>query len=293
MGRIHCVCCHLGLLCETSSLSSYDSLKKCIYQLEKQQQGHEQLLTYDPESNERSTLLADQDVISTDAMFIPLLDRELRKITTFYEHQEKELINDLEDLEKSLLEQEDVGLRRRYYDDLTDEDDDDDSLDESLSPGRRRQPPNRQRRYSGSGRRWSTSVYLPQSRIDSSVSYVHFVARSGPVSESPVRRRTSISSIEDIHPEPDDSPKATKSTLRRLSNTFNNLRESFSSNHDLDHTIWTARSDYAYDMRLLFKRRIRNLHIAFTNLRSYVEVNYSGFRKIIKKYVFNMSFFTI
>lgn len=131
----------------------------------------------------------------------------------------------------------------------------------------------------------------PLSHIDSTISYVHFVARSGPISESPVRRRTSISSVEDIHPEPDDSPKPTRGTLGRLSNTFNNLRESFSSTHDLNHTVWTARSDYAYDMRLLFKRRIRNLYIAFTNLRSYVEVNYSGFRKIIKKYVFNMSFY--
>jgi phosphate transporter len=161
VGRIHRVCCHLEPLCEISSLFSYDSLKKCIYQLEKQQQGQEQILTYDPESNERSTLLAEHDVISTDAMFIPLLDRELRKIATFYEHQEKELIDELENLEKSLLEQEDVGLGRRYYDDLTDEDDEDDSLDESLSPERRRQPPNHQRRGSASGRRWSTCAYLP------------------------------------------------------------------------------------------------------------------------------------
>ena len=126
------------------------------------------------------------------------------------------------------------------------------------------------------------------SHNDSTIPYVHFVARRGAVSESPVRRRTSISSTDEIHPEPDDSPRPTRSTLRRLSNTFNNLRESFSSTHDLDHTVWSARSDYAYDMRLLFKRRIRDLYTAFTNLRSYVEVNYSGFRKIIKKYVFNM-----
>ena len=132
----------------------------------------------------------------------------------------------------------------------------------------------------------------PLSHIDSTVSsYVHFVARGGPMSESPVRRRTSMSSMEDICPEPDENPKTTKGTLRRLSDTFNNLRESFSSTHDLDHSVWTARSDYAYDMRLLFKRRIRILYIAFTNLRSYVEVNYSGFRKIVKKYVFNMSFY--
>ena len=145
-----------------SFLVSYDSLKKCIYQLEKQQHGHEQLLTYDPESNERSTLLAEQDTISTDAMFIPLLDRELRKIVTFYEHQEKELINDLEDLEKSLLEQEDAGMGLRYYDDVTDEDDDDDdSLEDSRSPAMRRQSLSHQRRNSVSGRRHrSTSASL-------------------------------------------------------------------------------------------------------------------------------------
>jgi hypothetical protein len=131
------------------------------------------------------------------------------------------------------------------------------------------------------------------SQIDSTISYFHIIARSGPISESPVRRRASMSSMEDIHPEPDASPKPAKGTLGRLSHTFNNLRESFSSSHDLEHTVWTARSDYAYDTRLLFKRRIRNLYIAFTNLRSFVEVNYSGFRKIIKKYVFNIYFFRV
>ena len=114
--------------------------------------------------------------------------------------------------------------------------------------------------------------------------------RSGAMSESPIRRRTSISSsMEEIHPEHQDDiiSKPIKGTLDRLSNTFNSLRGSFSSSHhDLDNTVWMARSDYAYDIRLLFKRRIRNLYIAFTNLRSYVEINYSGFRKIIKKYVF-------
>lgn len=126
--------------------------------------------------------------------------------------------------------------------------------------------------------------------IDTTFLCLYFVAESAYVSESPVRRRTSISSVEDIHPEPDGSTKAAKGTLGKLTNTFNNLRESFSSTHDLDNTVWTARSGRAYDIRLLFKRRIRNLYIAFTNLRSYIEINYSGFRKIVKKYVFNMSF---
>ncbi|KAF4597064.1 low-affinity phosphate transporter [Pleurotus pulmonarius] len=48
--------------------------------------------------------------------------------------------------------------------------------------------------------------------------------------------------------------------------------------------IWTSQSNYAYDTRLLYKRRITTQYIALTSLKAYVEVNYSGFRKILKKY---------
>ena len=40
------------------------------------------------------------------------------------------------------------------------------------------------------------------------------------------------------------------------------------------------------DIQLLFKRRIANIYLSLTSLRSYVELNYSGFRKILKKYVY-------
>ncbi|KAG1902987.1 SPX domain-containing protein [Suillus fuscotomentosus] len=33
-----------------------------------------------------------------------------------------------------------------------------------------------------------------------------------------------------------------------------------------------------------FKRKITNLYITLSSLKSYVEVNYSGFSKILKKY---------
>lgn len=48
-------------------------------------------------------------------------------------------------------------------------------------------------------------------------------------------------------------------------------------------TIWNGKSNYAWDIQLLFKRRITNLYLTATSLRSYVELNYSGFRKILKK----------
>ncbi len=41
--------------------------------------------------------------------------------------------------------------------------------------------------------------------------------------------------------------------------------------------------NYAWDVQLLFKRRITNLYLTATSLKSYVELNYSGFRKILKK----------
>src|SRR5882757_3181807 len=84
------------------------------------------------------------------------------------------------------------------------------------------------------------------SHIDTTISCVHFVARR-PVSESPVGQRTSISSMEDIHPELDDNSKPTKGTLGILSNTLSNIRESFSPARDPDSTIWMARTDHAYD----------------------------------------------
>lgn len=48
-------------------------------------------------------------------------------------------------------------------------------------------------------------------------------------------------------------------------------------------TVWTAKNNYARDTQLLFKRRITKLYVSTILLRSYVELNYSGFRKILKK----------
>jgi phosphate transporter len=72
-------------------------------------------------------------------------------------------------------------------------------------------------------------------------------------------------------------------TIGRLANklTPDFMRSSVTSS--ILENVWTSKSDYAYDTRLLFKRRITTLYISVTSLKSYVEVNYSGFRKILKK----------
>jgi SPX domain len=49
-------------------------------------------------------------------------------------------------------------------------------------------------------------------------------------------------------------------------------------------SIWNSRSNYARDVRMVYKRRITTLYLTATSLRSYVELNRTGFRKILKKY---------
>lgn len=94
--------------------------------------------------------------------------------------------------------------------------------------------------------------------------------------------RLSVSSVEDTAVD-NEGAGTTRSSraVARLANKFGSLRDSVTSSiHD---TIWTSQTDYAYDTRLLFKRKITNLYISLSSLKSYVEVNQSGFRKILKK----------
>ncbi|TFK34530.1 SPX domain-containing protein [Crucibulum laeve] len=300
---------HLPITSLTHTLLpfSYDTLKKYIYQLEKAQHGLESSvpdLSGNQEAGEYASLLPAPSSTS-DSVFVPLLDRELKKITLFYETQERELMDELTELEEAVQHQEELGLEAgdHYMDHPSGEEGEDEDDRSSISGPR---SPDETRRRSASGHRKSTS----------SVGRRYSITGDPP---SPVQyfRRHSVSSLEEQDEEGGDdvlqdslislrqhSPTQThqrfpslgrqSGTLGKLSTKFNNLRDSITSagrgssdeggRGGWDHNIWTARTDYAYDTRMLFKRRITNLYISFTNLRAYVEINYSGFRKIIKKY---------
>ena len=87
---------------------------------------------HDLEANESTSLIHTHDHVSTDALFIPLLDRELRKISLFYESQEQELLDEVTKLEQLVQQQEEFGPdvghqydREEFGDDDDDEEDDD------------------------------------------------------------------------------------------------------------------------------------------------------------------------
>ncbi|KAF8910760.1 SPX domain-containing protein [Mucidula mucida] len=248
---------------------AYDTLKKFIYQLEKQQQQHNGLSDsyHDLEANETSALVGGT-TSTTDALFVPLLDQELKKIVLFYESQENELFEELNELEEMVKRQEDAGFEHGgyYMDDIDEDDDDDDSVSGSRGPAQRRR-----RLSSSAGRNRRNSSSIPSGSV---------------IPEEPREHRYSISSDEyDAGLEESTTSltgTGTKRALSKLTNRIKFVKDSVSS--PTSDTIWTAKTNYAYDTRLLFKRRITTLYIAFTSLRSYVEINYSGFRKILKKY---------
>lgn len=289
---------------------AYDALKRYIYHLEKQK--HEALLqSHDIESATERTSLVDRIAQwqDTDALFKPLLDAELRKISSFYALQEKQLLQELAELEELVKEQDEIGmLAGRFYSDSQWDEDDDDDEDDWGSTERSQEPSTSKRR-----RRASTSVGRAMSQG------AHHSR------EAPARpRRVSVSSTEenlDLEaslasigrsfpapvPEGDETgPQQSvsrsgardgESLARSRSQTVgvrgiaNRLRSSITSLGSPHtpvsgggETIWTSKKNFATDTQLLFKRRITNLYVQVSALRSYVELNYSGFRKVLKKY---------
>ena len=132
--------------------SRYDTLKKYVYQLEKQQVGLRDAF-HDLEANESTSLMrGERSNASTDALFVPLLDRELKKIDLFYETQERELLEEVGRLSELVQQQEEYGPdsghefeNHEYEDDDDDEDDEEFGLQNSeLTMSR--SPVNRRRR---------------------------------------------------------------------------------------------------------------------------------------------------
>lgn len=274
---------------------SYDALKKQLYHLEKQQTGPDSRYR-DLESHEDVSLIRNNEA---DTAFTQSLDHELRKISAFYDHQAKEILEEVAEVEELVQQQDESAFNGNDayspYQESDDEDEDEEEHEDDDVPNN----------TPGRSKRRTSVTFSPDTRGTGMFQY-QFCPPSlkhrinvGKKRRSSSARRHSVSSSEGGNADLETSissrqvggswrgnstSKSPRISTRGLVNTFTNIRESLTASGLLPETIWTSNSDYALDTRLLFKRRITNLYVSASSLKSYVELNYSGFRKVLKKW---------
>jgi hypothetical protein len=98
------------------------------------------------------------------------LEKELRKVTQFYEAEELKLLGELEVLQEQITQQEEAGLEGDYYeeryrDDIEEEDEEDEDERGSLGSPIGSKPPTKRRRVGSSARRPPLAGMLSSSAI--------------------------------------------------------------------------------------------------------------------------------
>lgn len=197
-----------------------------------------------PDDLERAALLAGEEV-DTDAIFSKALDAELEKVESFFEKKERELLGEVQQLLRDVEEYED------------------DSGD--LEPN---QPDDTRLKNNGGGggggvggglSRWMSSQGEEYGVVDD-VSDSDDEERSELI--RPPRRNTHQSAASDAPSE---------FSVRRRHSLANSL-DGFEN------------KDYFYDKRITLKKRAISLFVAFRELKSYSQLNRTGFTKALKKY---------
>ncbi|KZT57927.1 Sodium/sulfate symporter [Calocera cornea HHB12733] len=262
---------------------NYSSLKLRIYDIEKAHNG----------PSERNRVSERSALMSTEAghgnsndSFAEQLDYELSRICAFYDEQEVALFQELTEL---VADVENQGNDVRIMS-LTEEseDGDEDEDDEDARTG------------SGEGLPRSPKVRTTHRR-----SSISAVRDGSPLAEHPANgalsgRPRALSANSDSadlelgtgpshggHGRRDPSPythaRSRSTSTNPLGSFMRTVTSNISESGD-SHDVWTSNTDNAVDTRLIFKRRITSLYISFTSLKSYVELNFTGFNKILKKY---------
>ncbi|KAK4507768.1 hypothetical protein PRZ48_001503 [Zasmidium cellare] len=244
----------------SSNYISYSNLKKLIYQLEKQiHQNGPPTTTQDPES---SPLLTSGSLDDPDKIFSKKLDDELEKICSFYQLKELEilgevdaLLNDVEefDAEHAAGEDGEDGLRRQ-----------------SVWAKARQQSIFRsvtQKRRKTSTISSGKAGRAPDDDDESDEDDNENTALNK--SQASLERRTTTRSRGYSNGErAEDFPSS--DYRRRPSTAFNDFG---------DDALQAL-----YDEGITLKKRIVNLYVNICELRSFIQLNQTGFSKVLKKY---------
>ncbi|KAF2141238.1 uncharacterized protein K452DRAFT_36980 [Aplosporella prunicola CBS 121167] len=238
----------------SSHYIAYSNLKKLIYQLEKQ---FYQKAGPDPQDAESSPLLG-AAIDDPDKIFKSALDKDLEKIVSFFEEKEVEVYGELEGLLRDMqqFEEEDGTL----------EDD-----QENGPPGSR--GGNRKRMRSGSlfkgfsmGRRRSSNF---SNAIPEEDGLGGGDSDDDADESSALRQRKSR-----------DGRRGSRSDDGRATSRGSTKRRRSEANDDFNDMSFSA----LYGSAVSLKQRTISLYVSLCELRSFIQLNKTGFSKVLKKY---------
>ncbi|KIW14686.1 hypothetical protein PV08_07470 [Exophiala spinifera] len=248
----------------SSNYISYSNLKKLIYTLEKQlnKQPAEQ-----PQDEENTALLGAQ--LDPDSTFKRMLDSELDKVCSFYRLKELEIFGDLEQLLKDA---------EKYKSDTKDLD-----MDEVVDLENRRKATRSQSVFNSPFKRrrrastLSVSIEEPEMEEDSDSDAEDHSAmlRKKP---SNLRRSKSAWNAESDRT---DLGESRESLVRPDSPTYLRRRPSLAMElEESDPGLMSA----LYDSAITLKKRIISVYVSLCELKSFIQLNQTGFKKAAKKY---------
>ncbi|KAF2096713.1 SPX-domain-containing protein [Rhizodiscina lignyota] len=241
----------------SSHYIAYSNLKKLIYQLEKQIRQSEATTTQDAES---SPLLAGSSIDNPDKVFSNALDHELEKICSFFQLKELEIYGELD------------ALLRDEHNFEAEQDGNPDSPTATRSvKGRPRSSSLFQSFAFGQGQRNRTSTMSSHRQERQSEDLDSDDEDEADERTQLARRQTVAGNAAWETQHNEEHRHETRSAKRR---------ESTAAFDDYNDMAFSA----LYESGLTLKKRAISLYVNLCELRSFIQLNYTGFKKVLKKY---------
>ncbi|KAI1664084.1 SPX domain containing protein [Pyrenophora tritici-repentis] len=226
---------------------AYSNLKKQIYSLETQL--HQKKANGDAESSP----LLNGDADDPDKVFTNTLDAELERVTSFYALKENEIYGEMDALLK------DEELFEEHQEDYNEE-------NENAPPGRKMR--------SGS--------------IFKAIGFNRPRALSGASGRSTDHGDDDEESDEDLDETTRLRKKSPDGQHRRRRHTEEDMAASHASSRRKASTVFEDYNDMAfsalYDEGVSLKKRAVSVYVLLCELRSFIQLNKTGFEKVLKKY---------
>jgi phosphate transporter len=244
----------------SSNYISYSNLKKLIYILEKQ--AHRPGDGEGQVTDEESTALLGGQQLDSDTTFKRMLDAELDKVCSFYRLKELEIYGEVEQL---IRDEEDYEAETQDFD-----------MEEVM------EVENRRKVRSGSifnvpfrRKRSSTMSISMEEHEASSDSEAEAEDGQHQHKKPSTRQRSRSTTAPHL-----DRDRSSMTSSRSEGSTF---RRRPSLALELEHSD-PGHLSVLYDSGITLKKRTISLYVSLCELRSFIQLNYTGFKKAAKKY---------